>query len=368
VTLVWAGLGGVFKLAEVVGAVLPRPSARWIRHARHVTRPSQANSRLVLIGWASWSVAVIVVSALVAGFTSAHAAGPAPSGVSTAQGGAVVGIVEGSAVLIRQSTRFRLVEGVRLAGDDIVEAAPASYVQIEFSDGVMLSLADGARVMLQPRWAQRRGPAPAPRVYVLEGWVKLSAAPPGPADSATLWLNAAPSLATTPGAKAERPATVVLRLAAPDYAVFVESGSFRLSDRLDGQRNSTPVVNLSANDFVSRQGSAKPQQSGRPSGEFVVALPPLFRDALPARAGKFADRAVLPKPLGDVGYTDVSGWLRGEPGLRASLVERWRGRAGDPAFTAALRANLALHPEWELVVFPERAADRAAARASQATR
>jgi hypothetical protein len=311
---------------------------------------------------------VVLSSALVAGFTSADAAGPSSAGVLPTHATTVVGIVEGSAVLIRQSTRFRLVEGVRLTGDDIVEAAPASHVQIEFSDGVMLSLADGARVMLQPRWAQRRGPAAAPRVYVLEGWVKLSVAPPGPADTATVWLNGAPSLATAPVAKADRPGTLVLRLTPPDYTVFVESGSFKLSDRLDGQRGSALVANLSANDFVSRQGSAKPQQAQRPSGDFVAALPPLFRDALPARAGKFADRVVLPKPLGDIGYADVSGWLRGEPGLRASMVERWRGRAVDPAFTAAVRANLALHPEWELVVFPERAADRAAARASQVTR
>jgi hypothetical protein len=294
------------------------------------------------------------------------AAGPATGGAQPTANVAVVGILEGSALLVRQSSRFGLAEGVKLAGDDIVEALPGSHVQIEFGDGVIVSLAEGARVMLQPRWAQRRGQRGAPRVYVLEGWVKLSVPVPAPVDSAALWLNAAPSLATahSMAAKSDRPNTVVLRLAPPDYAVFVESGSFRLTDRLDVQRNS----NLSANDFVWRQGSAKLQQAQKPSADFVAGLPRLFRDALPARAARFADRVVSPRLLGDIGYTDVSGWLRGEPGLRANLVERWRARAADPAFKAALQANLAQHPEWEPVVYPERLAERAASHAPQASR
>jgi hypothetical protein len=298
--------------------------------------------------------------------TLTFAAGPVAGGDQHARSVAVAGIVEGAAVLIRQSTRFGLPEGVKLSGDDIVEAAVGSYVQIEFSDGVMLSLADGARVMLQPRWAQRRAAALAPRAYVLEGWVKLSMPVPTPADAAALWLSSAPSLASVPNpaAKADRPATAVIRLTPPDFAVFVESGRFVLTDRLDAQRNS----NLVANEFVWRQGSTKQQQAQKPSAEFVAALPPLFRDALPARASKFADRVVLPKPLGDISYTDVSGWMRGEPGLRAQLVERWRGRAADPAFRAAVQANLAQHPEWELVVYPERLLERAASRAPQASR
>ncbi|MBK6851906.1 MAG: hypothetical protein IPG93_09870 [Burkholderiales bacterium] len=304
-----------------------------------------------------------------AGATSAWAAGPAPGGALGVAGVAVVGIVEGSAVLVRQSTRYGLVEGVRLTADDIVEAAPGSHVQIEFGDGVILSAADGARVMLQPRWAQRRGAAAGPRAYVVAGWVKLSVPMSTPVESATMWLNAAPNLMPAPAsAKADRPATLVLRLTPPDYAVFVEAGNFRMTDRQDAQRRS----NLATNDFVWRQGSPRLQQANKPSVEFVAALPPLFRDVLPARAGKFADRVVPAKPLGDISYTDVAAWLSGEPALRASLVERWRRRAGDPAFRAALQANLAQHPEWELVVYPERAAEqaaeRAAARAAQASR
>lgn len=311
------------------------------------------------------------MGSLVAGATSALAAGPTLGGTPGAQGVAVVGIVEGKAVLVRQSTRYSLVEGVRLAADDIVEATPGSHVQIEFGDGVMLSLADGARVMLQPRWAQRRGAVGGPRAYVGEGWVKLSVptSMSTPVESATLWLNTAPNLVPAPGAaKADRPATLVLRLTPPDYAVFVEAGNFRMIDRQESQRRS----NLAANEFVWRQGSPRLQQANKPSVEFVAALPTLFRDVLPARAGKFADRVVPAKPLGDISYTDVAAWLRGEPTLRASLVERWRGRAGDPAFRAALQANLAQHPEWEPVVYPERAAERlaerAASRAAQASR
>jgi hypothetical protein len=278
----------------------------------------------------------------------------------------VVGIVEGSAVLVRQATRYALSEGVKLAGDDIVEAAPGSHVQIEFGDGVVVSLADGARVMLQPRWVQRRGPSGPIRVYVLGGWVKLSVPANVAVDAAAVWLSVGPSLApVVPGnTKPERPATLVVRLLPPDYAVFVESGRFRLSDRVEAQRQAT----LGADDFVWRQGSNRLQQASKPSSDFVAGMPPLFRDALPARAGRFGDRVVPPRPLGEVAYADVAPWLRGEPALRVHLVDRWRGRSADPAFRAAVQASLSLHPEWEPVLFPQRQVEWAASRASQASR
>jgi hypothetical protein len=40
--------------------------------------------------------------------------------------------------------------------------------------------------------------------------------------------------------------------------------------------------------------------------------------------------------------------------LRRPLVQRWRSKAREPAFRAALVANLAAHPEWDPVLFPEK--------------
>jgi hypothetical protein len=35
-------------------------------------------------------------------------------------------------------------------------------------------------------------------------------------------------------------------------------------------------------------------------------------------------------------------------------MQRWRRNARDPAFRAALVANLASHPEWDPILFPEK--------------
>jgi hypothetical protein len=286
---------------------------------------------------------------------------------STPAGSALVvaTIVEGSAVLIRQSTRYALVEGVRLGVDDLVETAPGGHVQLEFADGVMLSLADGARVMLQPRWAVRRAGL-APRAYLLEGWAKLTLPAKSPVPASAVWLGPGLGLmrVSLPSASLDKPVVVVTRLQKSDYAVFVESGAFRLSDRVDPQRG----WSLAGNHFLSRQGEGKVQQAQKPAPEFVAALPPPFRDALPARVERFAERVVAPRLLGDLSYAEAAPWLHAEVALRLHLVERWRGRAADPSFKAAVQARLSEHPEWEPVVFPERLAERLAERAASQAR
>jgi hypothetical protein len=320
-----------------------------------VGRPAAAGMAQVRV-WVLLLVLVLVPGAPAAAQAPATAAAPGGSGLVVAT------IVEGSAVLIRQSTRYALVEGVRLGVDDLVETARGGHVQLEFADGVMLSLADGARVMLQPRWAVRRAGV-APRAYLLEGWAKLTLPPNSPVPASALWLGPGLGLMRVSAASAspDKPAVVVTQLQKSDYAVFVEAGGFRLADRADPQRS----WSLAGHHFVSRQGEGKVQQDQKPAPEFVAALPAPFRDALPARVDRFAARVVVPKPLGDLSYAEASPWLHAETALRLHLVERWRGRVGDPSFKAALQSHLGEHPEWEPVLFPERAAERMAERAAE---
>ena len=266
--------------------------------------------------------------------------------VALAQGG-VVGILEGKATLVRQAAKFALAEGVSLQNEDIVETAPASFVQIEFADGGRVGVGGQSRVLLAPRGPARAAGAVAPRLYLLQGWIKLSqpADKPAPGDSVTPQFE----LAAVSGA-------TIFTSSPKEFAVFVESGSVKLVER----SNNRPPLQLGAGNFVLARPDDKPTPAARPTREFLDQMPRPFRDPLPSRAGRFRDNPVTPKALGDVAYDDIAAWLTAEPGLRMPMVERWRPRLRDKPFRAAMIANLAAHPEWDPWVFPEKAAKKRA--------
>ncbi|MFM2065181.1 MAG: hypothetical protein RLZZ584_90 [Pseudomonadota bacterium] len=287
---------------------------------------------------------------------------PAPAASAVAgRGLPVAGIVDGPAVLLRQATRYTLLEGVRLQPDDIVEAPKGSVVQVEFSDGTQLALAEGGRLMLQPGWLHKRGASPHLRAYLLQGWFKLSQPAASHHEFATPGWTISHDVGD--GKSPPQAGSMVFMLAdaasegLPALNAFIEAGSFRVLERGEPNRNWL----LKPDDYFGLRGTDRPLLLRKPAGEFLATLPAAFRDALPARAGRMGEKGVPPAPQGDVSYADVSPWLRGEPAMRLALLERWRSRASDPAFRSALQANLALHGEWERVVFPERFVSRSGA-------
>lgn len=259
--------------------------------------------------------------------------------------GAVVGILEGKAMLVRQAAKMALAEGVMLQNEDIIETAAASFVQVELADGGRMGIGPQTRLMLAPRMPAR-GPV-SPRLYLLQGWLKLSQ----PADKPAIGDSVTPQfeLASVSGA------TIVV-YSPKEFSAFVESGTAKLAER----SNNRPPMLLAGGNYVSVRAGDKPSQAARPAPEFLAQLPRAFRDPLPSRGAKFRDNPVAPKPLGDVAYEDIAGWLVAEPGLRLPLVDRWRPRLRDKAFRAAMIANLATHPEWDPWVFPEKAAKKKA--------
>lgn len=254
---------------------------------------------------------------------------------------AVVGILQGAAVLVRQSSRFALVEGAALNEGDIVETPAGGFAQLEFDDGVIVGVGDGSRLILKPRLTGPKGVG-SPRLYLLEGWLKVRM--PAKPDAAFEVLTPPFEVATKSGA-------VVTRVQPKDYAVFVESGAAQFVAR-DGGRTSFA---LKGGDFVApAPGGDKPGVAARLPATFVEQLPRLFRDPLPARAALVAKRAVTLQTQGSVAYADVSAWLHAEPAVRLALSRQWRGRASDRAFRAEVAANLQAHMEWERVIYPER--------------
>lgn len=247
----------------------------------------------------------------------------------------VVTVLDGAASLLRGRVRFELAEGVRVAAGDIVETGSAArYARLEFADGSRVGLGPDTGVELAPPLPAAWG---APRLYLLRGWVKLAAA----SKPATL---AGPGFVL--GGVTQQ---VVVSVQAGGVQVFAEAGTASL--RPLRPRPGTPIA-LKDGEWLALAGDAKPVLAERPAPAFVQAVPPPFRDTLPARAALFQGRPVAPKRVGDVRYADVQRWLDAEPALRRADLPRWKPLAGQPEFRRALIADLKAHPEWRPILFP----------------
>jgi FecR protein len=272
-------------------------------------------------------------------------AGVFASPLACAQSTTIVGIVEGGATLIRQTTRYTLAEGVALNDQDIVETAPGAFAQIELPGGVLVGLGESTRLMVRPRVG--KGMAATP-LFLLQGWLKTT--------SGGAFGYASPSfeIATQAG-------TAVVHSTAAQHEFFMESGAAKLT-----ARSSAPAtVPLGGGDFALLREGAPPAVGKRATPGFLLKVPRQFRDRLPARGEQLSKRAVAPKAIGPIAYGDVSDWLRLEPALRLPLLPLWKARAADPVFRAAAKENLAHHPEWEPYADPEGYARRLALEAER---
>lgn len=253
-----------------------------------------------------------------------------------------VTILEGQALIYRGTGRSHAAEGVRLLAGDIVETAPATFVQVELIDRSVVQLGPETRVMLNASAPRQK---PERSLYVLAGWVKVvttqrdSAAGPG------VDLRGE-SFDIPAGA-----AVVVLRKTTEQLELFVEAGEARVGER---QKGAAASVNLRPGSFYQRKPPARGSVTGSATPSFVTTMPRAFRDSLPLRMERFRERQIQPKDAPAFSYTDVQDWLLAEPAVRRPLMHRWRSKASDSAFRAALVTNLSAHPEWDPILFPEK--------------
>lgn len=256
---------------------------------------------------------------------------------------AIVTLLEGPASLLRGTTRYNLVEGVRLHSGDIVELAGHGLAQIEFADGAAISLGPNSRFYAHTI-ASRGAKAGAPSdFYLLRGWIKF-----------THGKSAAPlRLTTLLAGLITADATAVLNLAEHDASLFVESGEVRLAEGF-GKAATTAPIRVRAGQFYARKADQKGVVQPRPAATFVAAMPKPYLDNLPMRAAKYKDREVAPRRVEEVDYADMELWLKGPAEIRRSIMPRFLGKAEDPAFRQAVIANMRFHPEWDRVLFPEK--------------
>lgn len=253
-------------------------------------------------------------------------------------------ILEGQALIYRGLGRLQAEEGVRLALGDIVETAPASFVQIEFDNKTVAQFGPSTRVMLNGSSGRQK---PARWLYMMSGWAKFSA--PAAADAGT-----APGIdLRTPLLEVPAHGGVLVVQSSPAEAtLFIERGEVRAVEPQAGAKPLT--VALGVGDYYRRKAGVRGAVNPGAMQGFLNDMPRVFRDSLPQRAERFRDAEVEPKSAPDFVYADVEAWLKAEPSIRKPLVQRWRAKAKDSAFRAALVANLSAHFEWDPILFPEK--------------
>ena len=273
-----------------------------------------------------------------------------PASKSASAAVAIATILDGDALLLRDTSQFTLAEGTRLYADDILETgAHSRLLQLEFADGTRLSLGPATRLQVMPQLGAARAKT-APHAYLLQGSLKLRTD-----------IQAGSAATRMPGAVLASPlldlqagsASAVLLVQGNSTRLFAEAGDLALLS----WRALAPVSNtLKTGEFLSVSTSSKPLLASRAPGDFVQSLPKAFLDNLPARAALFSaavSQANLARK-GEPTYALVQPWLDAEPALRKANLSRWKPLAAKPEFRHALRANMGAHPEWGPVLDPPR--------------
>lgn len=256
-----------------------------------------------------------------------------------AQADVRVTFVDGQMKLLRGTQVLLAAPGVVVLDADILETAPKAYALIEFPDGVRLALGDETRLMLR---TLASGGKPAMREFaVLQGWVKIQSPAASVADFQLQGLR---------WSIQGRETSVIVR---DDAMLFVEHGAVAVSVSDLKGRAGTPQRLNSGRFGVLDENRALVLQE-RPAEVFVTAMPRPFRDPLPRLLERFKGREVEPRPAGEVAYGDVAHWLQGPQPWRSGFVARFRPRLGDKAFRQQLADNVARHPEWDRILFPEK--------------
>jgi hypothetical protein len=253
----------------------------------------------------------------------------------------VLTVAEGGVELVRAAATYTAIQGVTVQNGDMLAVDAKGQAQIGFEDGSILNLARGTRALL----LAAQGANGEPGVALQAGWIKFTRAK---AAKGKPYRYAAPlARLSTPGA------TGVLRIGTDSTELFIESGAARFVELSKG---GSPGAgrDIKGGEFVVRREGQPLAVASRPSPDFVKAMPGYFRDDLPAFLPRVRNRNVEPRREHDATYAEVESWLKAAPPTRRTMVERFHQRARDPQFRSKLIENLAAHPEWDPVLFPEK--------------
>jgi len=257
---------------------------------------------------------------------------------ASAQTSGIVTAAEGGVILVRGTASYTATPGVAVRNGDMLASDPKGQVQIEFDDGAILNLSRGARAFLL-------APQSEPGVALASGWVKFTRAKAA---------KGKPYRYTVPLARLSTAgATGVMRVAGDACELFIETGAATLVE-LSKAGSPGSSRDFKGGEFIVRRDGQPLAVSPRPATDFVKAMPTYFRDDLAAFLPRVRNRDAEPHREHEASYDEVDVWLKASLPVRRGLMERFQSRAKDAAFRAKLDENLASHPEWDRVLFPEK--------------
>lgn len=263
-----------------------------------------------------------------------------------AQTAGTLTLVEGSVELIRGATLYAATQGVRLEDGDILSIDPKGQAQIEFQDGSIVNLSQGARAMLTSIVSGARGQS---ELALLTGWAKFTQKKSG---KGTQYRYLTPRVEINAG-----DATAVVNAGDGSTDIYVESGAVRFSEI--GRKGVQRIArDAKGGEFIVRRGEQPAIVGSRPSAEFLKNMPRHFRDDLPVLLERLKSRRSEPRREHEVAYAEVEPWLKAGSALKRNFVKRFEVRSKDPEFRRKLTENLREHPEWDKVLFPEKYAPK----------
>jgi hypothetical protein len=282
-------------------------------------------------------VACLVLLALVGAPRAVEAAAPKANATPVNRIG-IVTILEGKATVIRGLSQFDAAEGVRLLPGDLVRTEPKSLMRVEYVDECSLEAGPQTQLQLFHPADKRRASRPA--LYLMEGWLKLACKTGSDAAFATKDVDVVGISRV-----------IVVHATGDRRAIFAEQGTAKVIRR---QKSDSTSVTLNPGDFLVVQPGEAADVQPRPAAQFMESLPRAYRDTLPSRYSVYVTRVTEPQnPRGFV-YSDVEPWVNGETLIRRQFVGLWIRKANDPAFRGALDRDLAMHPEWDRILHPEK--------------
>src|SRR5947209_9696012 len=158
-----------------------------------------------------------------------------------AQTSGTLTLAEGSVELIRGATLYTATQGVRLGDGDILSIDPKGQAQIEFQDGAILNLSQGARAMLTNTVSGARGQ----EIVLLSGWAKFTQKKSG---KGTQYRYLTPRVEINAGE-----ATAVLNAGDGSTDIYVESGALRFSEI--GRKGVQGIArDAKGGEFITRRG------------------------------------------------------------------------------------------------------------------
>lgn len=258
-----------------------------------------------------------------------------------AEGDAVITLLDGDARVLDRSGAFAAAESLKVAGAAIVQTGPGTRLaRLEWSDGTTADLGPETQLLVAPLGLAERPDKTRATLYLLRGWVKLGAASGG----------AAPQLVSLFAGSLLQQGAIVAFVGNGQAWIFDEAGNAQVMER--PARGSTMA--LAGGQFYLRIGSDPGQLLPRPPAERLKEVPRAFRDTLPRRYAAALAKAPPPRALAQPGYAELREWMAGESALRRFVAANFSHWARDAAFRTALAAAERDHPEWSVVLHPDR--------------